>query len=246
MQNKNILITGVSRGVGLYLCKRFASEGNKIIGIDLISEIDINPDLKQLLYHYYSFNLSQIADIKFLVKRIIEENTEIHVLINNAGIKSFKLLDEYTEDDFVLINKINFLAPAILTKHFIPYMNTQKYGRIINMASNAGFEGYSNGAVYCSSKGAIHLFTQSVAYELSKGVTINAISPATIATTEFLSENQDLDPKKFVQPEQIYKRIKKIINSELNGKIFPLISVRLMVKYLIKDFQKYLNWFFRF
>jgi len=242
MQFNTVLVTGVAHGLGLFMCRELKGHGFNIIGIDICAAENLSPEIHSVLTGYYSFDLSQAAGIPKLISRIVSENGAIHILINNAGLKSFRLLSEYSDDEFRKVIDVNFIAPVILAKQLIPVMYKQKFGRIINIASNAGFEGYKTGSAYCSSKGALHLFTQAVAPELSNNVTINAISPSTIAIPEFSILNPGIDPGKFISPQQIFSLILKLIGSGMNGKVLPVINLKSRLKYFIGDLRKHLFW----
>lgn len=240
---KTVLLTGVSQGLGLFLCKELTKYNFNVIGVDQTDKSSLLPELHALLYNYYTFNLSKTTEIPILIRQIITENGSIHILINNAGMKSFKLLSDYSDDDFRKVVDVNFLAPALLIKQLLPFMREQKYGRIINIASNAGFKGYKRGSAYCSTKGALHLFTEAMAPEIPKGITINTISPSTISTPEIVESNPNIKLGKLISPQKVFTIILKIIGSEINGKVFPIINFRSKVKYLGADICKYLFWF---
>jgi NAD(P)-dependent dehydrogenase (short-subunit alcohol dehydrogenase family) len=245
MQNNTVLLTGVSQGLGLYLCKELIKHNFKIIGIDLPDKNKLSPDLLKILTNYYSFDLSNTIAISKLINEIISENGNIHILINNAGIKSFKQLTAYSDEEYCKVVNVNFLAPVMLAKQLLPSMDKQEYGRIINIASNAGFEGYRTGSAYCSTKGALHLFTQAVAQELSKGITINTISPSTIATAEHIKSHPGINPGNLISPQKIASIIMKIIDGDLNGRVIPVIDFKTKIKYLLGNIRQNLYWLIR-
>jgi len=242
MPNKMVLLTGVAQGLGLYLCRELKSHGFNITGIDIHDTENLLPELQAILTNYYAYDLSETAGIPGLIRQIISENGNIDILINNAGIKSFRLLTEYSDDEFRKVIDVNFIAPVLLTKQLIPLMMEQQYGRIINIASNAGFEGYKTGSAYCSSKGAMHLFTQAVAAELKNNITINTISPSTIATAEYIKSKPGIEPSRFISPQQVSAMIFKIIYSGVNGKVFPVINFKSRIRYFAADLRKHLYW----
>lgn len=243
MPYKTVLLTGVAQGLGFFLCKYLAEAGYSIIGIDLPVREQLSPEIHSILTNYYSFDLSDTPEIHKLIRRIIADNGNIHILINNAGMKSFKLLEEYSDNEFRKVVNVNFLAPVLLTKQLIPHMQEIKFGRIINIASNAGFEGYKTGSAYCPTKGALHLFTEAVAPELTKGLTINTISPSTILTPEYAKLNPGISPGRYIAPKKVAILILTIIRSEMNGKVIPVINFKSRLKYLIGDLRKYIYWF---
>jgi NAD(P)-dependent dehydrogenase (short-subunit alcohol dehydrogenase family) len=89
----------------------------------------------------------------------------------------------------------------------------------------------------------LNTFTQAFAEELScGGVTINAICPETIATLEYLREFPDKASETLIPPAKIAALIFKLLDSNRNGEIIPVISPRSKMRYMFHDFGKYLKW----
>ncbi|NVO21367.1 MAG: SDR family oxidoreductase [Bacteroidetes bacterium] len=238
----NILLTGATRGLGLFLAKRLHEANFRVIGLDLPAHDELSQEAKDQLEGYYSFDLTHINDIKSLISRIISENQHIDILINNAGLKSFRKLEDYETGDFSKVMDVNFMAPALLSKEVAVYMARQNYGRIIHIASNAGFEGYSKGTAYCSSKGALHLFTQAYSKELPGSVTINAVSPSSLSSLEPAALTGTPAPGSLIDPARVFTSITRIINSGVTGQVIPIISLRDKLGYLYRDMRKHFTW----
>lgn len=235
------IITGVAQGLGKFLAESLATNNIKIIGIDKVSYSDIKNKMK--LEDYYCFDLRDIDKIPNLIKNILKKFPQIDILINNAGIKYFSLFEDINNDNTISdVITVNYVAPILLIKHILPVMKKNKFGRIINIASNAAFTGYIKGTIYNSSKSGLKVFGEALAKELSTDITINTICPATIATEEYKKKYPKFNFKKLIQPEEVVQVIENLIQSNINDKVIPLISIKSEVRYLLEDIKKHIKW----
>src|SRR6185503_9716353 len=105
------------------------------------------------------------------------------ILVNNAGIAESAPLDKTTDAMWDRIMELNATATFRLTRALVPAMVAAKWGRIVNIASNAGVSGYAYTAAYCASKHAVVGLTRAMAIDLGRtGVTINALCPGWVET----------------------------------------------------------------
>ena len=245
MNRKIVLLTGATRGLGRYFLERLAADGFSVIGMDLPGENMLPPEVRSLMTGYFSFDLADLDGIPALVGRIMAAHGEIDILINNAGLKTFGLLDEIPADLFRKVLTVNFLAPVALICEVLPSMRKRNSGRIISISSNAAYEGYIKGAAYCSSKSALNLFTTSLAAELKGDVTINAVCPSTIGTSEVLSQHPEAAPGQYIAPAKVYNVVRNLITSRENGKLVPVIRLKEKIRYLVTGNITFLSWIFR-
>lgn len=189
--NKVILITGGSRGIGATLVKSFASYGAKIIFTyskknTHLETIKTCSNLKGSV-EGFEINHFNMDDNTKLINYIQEKYTSLDFLINNAAIDHYSLLmDEQT----FLINKVittNLSSPIDLSSKAIKIMNKNSYSSIINISSIWGIYGASFEAVYSASKGGLISFTKSLAreYENTK-IRCNCIAPGAVETNMLL------------------------------------------------------------
>lgn len=185
IKNKNALITGGSRGLGLASAISLAKEGVNII-ICARSDDDLNK-AKNLIEKFdvkiFCFNadLSDQNSIENLHKASKDHFGHIDILVNNVGGSlGTKSLAISSINDFQKVMDINTWAAVNLTKLLLPNMVDNKWGRIINIASIYGRE-FGGSAPYMAAKSALIAITKHTAIDLAKtGVTANCIAPGSI------------------------------------------------------------------
>ena len=194
LENKTVVITGSSRGIGKALAIAFAKEGANIV---LNARKPVPEELIDELEHYGAKTLVVLGDIQHLeeAKTLIHSAKEtfgsVDVLINNAGITKDGLIMRMSEADFDDVINVNLKGTFNTIQQASSIMLKQKEGTIINLASVVGLTGNAGQANYAASKAGVVGLTKSVARELaSRGITCNAIAPGFIETdmTDVLSD----------------------------------------------------------
>ena len=224
---RNILITGVSYGLGNYLTRRLINDGFKVIGIDCIFPESLRKEIDDKSFFYYNQDLNKIEEINGLLNRINSNHEKIDVVINNAAILNFKFFLSYNSSEITRKLKVNLIAPIVSVNFYLKYMIERDYGRIINISSVSAFRGGETTSVYAVSKSGLNRFHHVLYKEMkmintSVNVTLNTICPGRIALPEFLKENPEINSKKLIQPDKIFFIIKKIITGNVNGKIYVI------------------------
>ncbi|MDC1063606.1 3-oxoacyl-[acyl-carrier-protein] reductase [Flavobacteriales bacterium] len=198
LENKNVIITGASRGIGKAIAKKFAQNGANL-AITCIKMSDEALDLVKNLESLgvkakaYESDASDFESAINLAENVFNDFGSIDVLVNNAGITKDNLLLRMSEDDFNDVMKVNMNSVFNNTKAVLRQMLKQKNGSIINLSSVVGVKGNAGQSNYSSSKAAIIGFTKSVALELgSRNIRCNAIAPGFIETkmTKALQQDQ--------------------------------------------------------
>ncbi|MCD8026700.1 MAG: 3-oxoacyl-[acyl-carrier-protein] reductase [Clostridiales bacterium] len=195
-ENKTAVITGGSRGIGLAIAKRLASEGANIAILYVGDESEgINAKEELLQYgtkvEQYFCDVSDFEASKQVVDTVIEKFGGIDILINNAGITRDKLVLNMDEKDFDAVIGVNLKGTFNMIKHTYKHFMKKRSGRIVSTASIVGLNGNAGQANYSASKAGIIGLTKSVAKELAgRGVTANAVAPGYIGTdmTNVLSD----------------------------------------------------------
>lgn len=184
IKNKNVFVTGSTRGIGLAIAHRFASLGANIV---LNGRSEISKDLIDSFNDYgvkviaISGDVSQFDDAKRMVDEAIAELGSVDILVNNAGITNDKLMLKVTEADFESVLKVNLTGAFNMTQSVLKPMTRARQGAIINLSSVVGLRGNVGQANYAASKAGLIGFTKSVAREVaSRGIRVNAIAPGFI------------------------------------------------------------------
>ena len=188
LQDKNVIITGASRGIGMGIAKVFAEHGANVAFTYSSSEapaLALEKELTNLgvKAKAYKSNAASFTAAEELVKAVLEDFDGIDVLINNAGITKDNLLMRMGEEDFDSVIEINLKSVFNMTKAVQRTFLKQRKGSIINMSSVVGVKGNAGQTNYAASKAGMIGFTKSVALELgSRNIRCNAIAPGFIET----------------------------------------------------------------
>jgi 3-oxoacyl-[acyl-carrier protein] reductase len=196
LENKTVLITGASRGIGKGIATVFAEHGANVV-FTYSSSVDaanaLEKELKALGVQAkgYQSNAADFEQAQELIENVLSDFNTIDVLINNAGITKDNLLMRISEEDFDKVIEVNLKSVFNLTKAVQRTMLKQRNGSIINMSSVVGVKGNAGQSNYAASKAGIIGFSKSVAHELgSRNIRCNVIAPGFIETemTAKLSE----------------------------------------------------------
>ncbi len=180
-KNRTAIVTGGAQGFGLDISKRFLDSGGKVIIWDIDQKM-IEKASNQLNSPNLSSNIVDVSNYNEVEKSVSEitKNTNIDILINNAGITGpTATLWEYDIDMWKKVVEINLMGTFNCCRAIVPNMIKNNYGRIVNVASVAGKDGNANASAYSAGKaGAIGL-TKSLGKELAdKNIAVNAVTPA--------------------------------------------------------------------
>ena len=188
LQNKIVLVTGASRGIGRAIALKMAQEGASV-AFTYLSSIEKGEALEKELTDLgikakgYSSDASDYKQAEELMNSVIADFGTVDVLINNAGITKDGLLMRMSEEQWDSVIQVNLKSVFNLTKAATKPMMKAKSGSIINLTSIVGIRGNAGQANYAASKAGIIGFTKSIALELgSRNIRSNAIAPGFILT----------------------------------------------------------------
>lgn len=180
---KNILITGGSRGIGKAMVKAFSDKGYKVAFTYKSSLDDAESLSKETGALAIMADSAKENDVVKAVSTAANTLGGIDILINNAGISSFSLLQDLTLTEWNECMAVNLTSAFLYSREVIPYMLRSHEGRIINISSMWGLAGASCEVHYSAAKAGLIGFTKALAKELGpSGITVNAIAPGVIDT----------------------------------------------------------------
>jgi len=187
-QDKVVIITGGSRGIGEGCVRVFAAAGAKVVfcarneteGLSLAEEL--NPSAPGKV-DFIKCDVSRIDEIENLIQKTVALNGRLDCLINNAGWHPpHKPIDDFSIEDFRELLNLNLVSIFAACKFALPHLRRVQ-GNIINLSSLVGALGQLHATTYVATKGAITAFTKALAIDEAKhGVRVNSVSPGNIYT----------------------------------------------------------------
>ncbi len=189
-ERKTALVTGSYKGIGRSIALRLAEDGcNIVINFRDEGKADEAENTANECRKIGVDAVAVRADVsseeqcQALVEKAVEIFGGLDILVNNAGVVSYGLLTRTKEAEYRRVVACDQDSTFFMMKHAAKVMSKQKHGRIINIASMAGVNGFSGGAAYSAAKGAVIAMTKAAAKELAgKNITVNAIAPGMIKT----------------------------------------------------------------
>jgi len=182
---KKIVVTGVSRGLGLAIAQRLVREGYAVLGFSrtLTDEYRALCESSNGAATFTALDMSDLDAVATAGRDIIKHHKPIYGLVNNAGIGTDGVLATMHQTDIEKIIATNLLGPIILTKYIMRSMLARREGRIINITSIIASTGFHGLAVYAASKAGLEGFTRSLSREAGKmKVTVNSVAPGYMET----------------------------------------------------------------
>lgn len=192
MENKTILITGASSGVGYQSALQLASKGHTVIALarntELLNQLSAASDGKIISFPHDLSLLQFDTLINFLKEKSI---TSIDVLINNAGHLVNEPFENISKEDLQAAYNTNVFAPYLLTQSLLPFLKQSHHPHIINISSIGGIQGsvkFAGLSAYSSSKGALSILTECLAEEFKEiNIKVNCIALGAV-NTEMLAK----------------------------------------------------------
>ena len=185
--NKNIVITGTSRGIGFQLAKQFAENGHQVLALSRNSAPLSAIGHKNITI--LSVDISNAQDLNEVSDFIKNTWKKVDVLINNAGKLINKPFTELSSEDFLEVYKVNVFAVAEITKLMIPFL--QKGSHVVTVSSMGGIQGsmkFPGLAAYSSAKGAVITLSELLAEEYKEQQIAFNILALGAVQTEMLEE----------------------------------------------------------
>ena len=204
LAGKKALVTGGAGGIGGAIATAFAREGADVAVLDLkldAAEAKV-ASLKSFGVKAFAVNadVSNEAQVTAAIEKVRAGLGGIDILVNNAGIDTTSVVAEMDTAMWDQMIAVNLRSVFLCTRAVLKPMIAQKFGRIINIASQLGHKGAAEMAHYAAAKAGVIGFTRSLAYEVARdGITVNAICPGPIETDLFRALPEEWKKRKLAE-----------------------------------------------
>ncbi len=187
-ENRVVVMTGGSRGLGLVMARMLVDEGAKLVLLarDMAELQRAREDLEERGHGEIMTvrcDVRRRADVRAAIDAVLDKWRAVDVLINNAGVIQVGPLDHMTEDDFENAMATHFWGPLHLILEVVPVMRHRRFGRIVNISSIGGKIAVPHLAPYCASKFALTGLSDAVRAELDPyGIRVTTVAPGLMRT----------------------------------------------------------------
>ncbi|MFT7500865.1 MAG: short-subunit dehydrogenase [Rheinheimera aquimaris] len=249
-ENKTVIITGASAGVGAACARLFAGKGAKLVLVAR-GEAALNTIADELRSQCevltVVMNVASNEDCLALLEKAEAAFGAVHVIINNAGMHARGDLATVAPMDVAAMVDINMRAPLLLSCAAIPYLQKAGEGAIVNVGSLAGRAPLQGAATYCATKAGLRAFSYALADELrDSGISVGSVSPGPIDTGFIMDEIDAVEDIVFSQPmstaEQVAEGILAVASGQEIEVVLPAASAKLThISYLFPKLRRRLR-----
>ena len=220
-ESKKVLITGASRGIGKAIAVKLKEKDFNVIGTATSKE-----GVQSLIKEGFmgiELDLNQKKSIALFNKLLVDEHSDISILVNNAGITRDNLVLRMSDDEWSDVINVHLNGTFNISKIILKFMLKKRWGRIINITSASASIGNKGQANYSAAKSGVEAFSRSLAKEVgSRAITVNAVSPGYIETdmTEGMNEEvkknilNQIPLSRFGKAEEVAELIEFLISDE--------------------------------
>jgi 3-oxoacyl-[acyl-carrier protein] reductase len=231
IDGKVAIVTGASRGIGRVIALRLAERGVRVAlaarsedGLRAVCDEIVATGGEALVV---PADISVENDVKGLVKATIDRFKGLDIVVNNAAIGVFGLLEETATEDWDRIMAVNARGPFLLCREAVPYLKGHAGPSwIVNISSVVGVKGYVNQSAYSASKHALMGMTKALAREVkADGIRVHAICPGGVDTEMVGDARPDLDRSVLIKPDEIADIVLFLLSHSGNA-VIDQIDVR--------------------
>lgn len=193
MSGRVVIVTGASSGIGEAAARAFGRAGDRVVLVARRADrlAALAAEIPESIA--VPADLTRREDISQIVEAAMAHYGKIDVLVNNAGLGRYDWLERLPEEDILAQIEVNLIAPILLTRAVLPFMQAQGYGVIINVGSVAGKIATPTTTIYNASKFGLEGFTEGLRREvLPVGIHVCVVAPGPVAGTEFSARRKHM------------------------------------------------------
>lgn len=252
LQGRTALVTGGGRGIGRAVAERLAREGARVVVAGRTeAELEEVAGLLEGGGVALRLDVGDRADVARALPLLREKVGHVDILVNNAGVAESAAYHATPDEMWDRMLAVNVTGAFALCRALIPPMVERGYGRVVNVASNAGLTGYAYSTAYCASKHAMVGMTRAIALEIARSeVTINCVCPGWVETrmteetlarieaktgrprAEAKRTLEAMSPqRRLVQPEEVAAVVAMLVSPEarsVHGQAIPIDGGQVM------------------
>jgi len=180
------IVTGGSRGIGRAIVHTLAAAGARVVFTyreNAAAAAEVVAEAGEAKVSSAALDVRDAAACVGLAEKVFDQTGRIDLLVNNAGVIRDNPLGALEPEDVSAVLETNVEGTFNMTRAVVPFMISQRRGKIINLSSVSGEKGGRGQTNYAASKGAINAFTRALAVEVApRGITVNAVAPGVIET----------------------------------------------------------------
>lgn len=185
---RTAMVTGAGRGIGSAIAQGFADGGATVVVCDIDGSAaeSVADGIRQRggVATSFEIDVTSAEQARSLARYAQEQTGSVDILVNNAALTTNEIIEETDETAWRRVLDVNLTGPFLCAKAVLPYMRSQQYGKIVNVASVAAKRiSFNSGASYTASKAGLVAFTRHLAYEAAPdGINVNAVCPGPVLT----------------------------------------------------------------
>jgi len=221
MENQQVwFVTGASKGLGLILTQQLLKAGHKVVAtsrtINILTGTIGTGQSENFLP--LEMVLTDETSVKNAISRTVEVFGKIDIIVNNAGYGQFGTLEELSDQESRRNFDINVFGSLNVIRHAMPYLRTQRSGKIFNISSIGGYAGnFAGWGIYCATKFAVAGFTESLAAEIKGfGISATVVYPGYFRTS-FLTQESLMGPSHSIDAYEDARASQAAHQHDING-----------------------------
>lgn len=221
LNGKSAIVTGASRGIGLAVARALAREGVRL-GLMSRTQPDVGGE-------FAACDFADLEQIPPSVRQLAERLGAVDFLINNAGTFHEQSVAEMQLADWERVLRVNLTAPFLLTQEILPQMIARRQGRIINIASTSGVQGYLHQSAYCASKHGLLGLARCLAIEAKPhNVHVYTLCPGGVDTDLIKGTHlgERLKGQPMINPEDIAETVLFLLRQPENIDVDEIVIRR--------------------